>query len=237
MNSRNWGRTAISLSLAVAMVCTYSMVALAAPQAGPSGELSVVGEVAVNGTKAISGATVFSDSTVTTAKGSSAVVSLGKLGRVEVMPESSLKLTFSEGTVTGALDAGKVRFSTSTGVAASVMTKDGSAVADNSLPNVFVVDVECGNTLVATQAGRVELRAGNAVKQIAAGNQDSAGSAQPGSRCSRLTRETSFGSLSGGSLALLLLAVGGAIVAGIAAATQDNDFNFGDDVIVISPSR
>ncbi len=31
----------------------------------------------------ISGATVFSDSTVTTAKGSSAVVSLGKLGRVE----------------------------------------------------------------------------------------------------------------------------------------------------------
>ena len=237
MNSRNWGRTAISLSLAVAMVCTYSMVALAAPQAGSSGELSVVGEVTVNGTKAISGATVFSDSTVTTAKGSSAVVSLGKLGRVEVMPESSLKLTFSEGTVTGALDAGKVRFSTSTGVAASVVTKDGSAVADNSAPNVFVVDVECGNTVVATQAGRVELRAGSAVKQIAAGNQDTAGTAQPGSRCSRLTRETSFGSLSGGALALLLLAVGGAIVAGIAAATQDNDFNFGGNPIVISPSR
>ena len=34
-------------------------------------------------TASISGATVFSDSTVTTAKGSSAVVSLGKLGRVE----------------------------------------------------------------------------------------------------------------------------------------------------------
>ena len=237
MNSRNWGRTAISLSLAVAIVCTYSMVALAAPQAAPSGELSVVGEVTVNGTKAISGATVFTDSTVTTAKGSSAVVSLGKLGRVEVMPESSLKLTFSEGTVMGALDAGKVRFSTSTGVAASVMTKDGSAVADNSAPNVFVVDVECGNTVVATQAGRVELRAGNAVKQIAAGNQDTAGTAQPGSRCSRLTRETSFGSLSGGSLALLLLAIGGAIAAGIAAATQDNDFEFGGNPIVISPSR
>ena len=236
MNSRNWGRMAISLSLAVAIVCTYSMVALAAQQ-GPSGELSVVGEVTVNGTNAISGATVFSDSTVTTAKGSSAVVSLGKLGRVEVMPESSLKLAFNEGSVTGTLDAGRVRFSTSSGVAASVMTKDGAAVADNSSPNVFVVDVECGNTVVATQAGRVELRAGNSVKQIAAGNQDTAGTAQPGSRCTRLTRETSFGSLSGGSLALLLLAIGGAIAAGIAAATQDNDFNFGDDVIVISPSR
>ncbi len=237
MNSRNWGRTAISFSLAVAIMCTYSMVALAAQQTAPSGELSVVGEVTVNGTNAISGATVFTDSTVTTAKGSSAVVSLGKLGRVEVMPESSLKLAFNEGSVTGTLDAGKVRFSTSTGVAASVMTKDGAAVADNSSPNVFIVDVECGNTVVATQAGRVELRAGNAVKQIAAGNQDTAGMAQPGTRCSRLTRETSFGSLSGGSLALLLLAVGGAIAAGIAAATQDNDFNFGGNPIVISPSR
>jgi hypothetical protein len=45
--------------------------------------------VTVNGTSAISGATVFSDSTVTTAKGSSAVVSLGKLGRVELQSETS----------------------------------------------------------------------------------------------------------------------------------------------------
>ncbi len=237
MNSRNWGRTAISLSLAVAIMCTYSMVALAAQQTAPSGELSVVGQVTVNGTNAISGATVFTDSTVTTAKGSSAVVSLGKLGRVEVMPESSLKLTFSEGNVMGMLDAGKVRFSTSSGVAASVMTKDGSAVADNSSPNVFVVDVECGNTVVATQAGRVELRAGSAVKQIAAGNQDMAGQAAPGTRCSRLTRETSFGSLSGGSLALLLLAIGGAVAAAIAASSQDNEFQFGGTPIVISPAR
>jgi len=238
MISRTWSRTGVSLSLAVAVLCTYSMVALAAPQqAAASGELSVVGQVTVNGTNAISGATVFSDSAITTAQGSSAVVSLGKLGRVELMPNSSLKLTFSEGAVTGALDSGKARFSTSTGVASSVVTKDGTAVADSASPNVYVVDVECGNTVVATQAGRVELRAGSMVKQIAAGNQDTAGMAQPGTRCTRLTRDTGFGSLSGGSLALLLLAVGGAIAAAIAATQQDNEFQFGDDVIVISPAR
>ena len=91
MISRNWSRTSITLALALAILSTYSMVALAAPQQGPTGDLSVVGEVTVNGTSAISGATVFSDSTVTTAKGSSAVVSLGKLGRVEVLPESIVK--------------------------------------------------------------------------------------------------------------------------------------------------
>ncbi|HLL76268.1 MAG TPA: hypothetical protein VK421_13535 [Pyrinomonadaceae bacterium] len=237
MISRTWSRAALSLSLAVAVVCTYSMVGLAAPQAGPSGELSVVGEVSVNGTNAISGATVFSDSAITTGQNSSAVVSLGKLGRVELMPNSSLKLTFNEGTVTGALDAGKVRFSTSTGIASSVVTKDGTAVADNSAPNVFVVDVECGNTIVSTQAGRVELRSGSTVKQIAAGNQDTAGTAQPGSRCTRLTRDTDFGSLSGGSLALLLLGIGGAIAAAILATQDDDEFATGDDTIVISPSR
>jgi ferric-dicitrate binding protein FerR (iron transport regulator) len=164
---------AISLCLTVAILSTFSMVALAAQgQSGASGELSVVGDVSVNGTNAISGATVFSDSTVTTAKGSSAVVSLGKLGRVELLPDSSLKLNFTDSSITGTLEAGRVRYSTSAGTSASVITKDGSAVADNSQPNVFTVNVECGNTEVATQSGRVELRAGSAVKQIAAGNQD-----------------------------------------------------------------
>jgi hypothetical protein len=235
MISRNWSRMPITLALALAILSTYSMVGLAAQQ-GPTGDLSVVGEVTVNGTSAISGATVFSDSTVTTAKGSSAVVSLGKLGRVEVLPESSLKLSFSDTGVTAMLDSGRVRISSSSGVNASVTTKDGSAVADMAQPNVFTVDVTCGNTLVATQSGRVELRAGDAVKQIAAGNQDTAGQATPGTRCTRFTQPDMRG-LGGGALAALLLAAGGAIAAAIIAATQDNDFNFGDDVIVISPAR
>src|SRR3712207_8246501 len=54
-------RTPLTLGLALAVLSMYSMVALAAPQQGPSGDLSVVGEVTVNGTSAISGATVRSE--------------------------------------------------------------------------------------------------------------------------------------------------------------------------------
>jgi hypothetical protein len=225
--------------LALTILCSYSMVALAAPQqgqTGPTGDLSVVGEVSVNGTSAISGATVFSDSTITTAKGSSAVVSLGKLGRVEVLPESSLKLSFTDKGISGMLEAGRVRVSSSSGVTATITTKDGAAIADVSQANVFMVDVECGNTVVSTQSGRVELRAGNSVKQIAAGGQDTAGQATPGTRCTRFQQPEMHG-LSGGALAALLLAAGGAIAAAIIAATQDNDFNFGGNPIVISPAR
>ena len=237
MISRIRGRKPITLALAIAVLCVQSMVALAAQQGqtGPTGDLSVVGEVTVNGTSAISGATVFSDSTVTTGQNSSAVVSLGKLGRVELLPNSSLKLSFTDTSVTGMLSQGRVRVSSSSGVNASISTKDGMALADVNQPNVFMVDVECGNTVVSTQSGRVELRAGNSVKQIAAGSQDTAGQATPGTRCTRFSQPDMAG-LSGGALAALLLAVGGAVAAAI-IASQDDDFEFGDGPIVISPSR
>lgn len=237
MISRLSGRKPITLALAVAVLCVQSMVALAAQQgqAGPTGDLSVVGEVTVNGTSAISGATVFSDSTVTTGQNSSAVVSLGKLGRVELLPNSSFKLSFSETGMTGMLSQGRVRLSTSSGSTASVSTKDGTAVADVNQPNVFMVDIECGNTVVSTQSGRVELRGGSSVKQIAAGNQDTVGTATPGTRCTRFEQGDMAG-IGGGALAALLLAIGGAVAAAI-IASQDDDFNFGGNPIVISPAR
>jgi ferric-dicitrate binding protein FerR (iron transport regulator) len=150
-------------------------------EAGPSGTLSSVGKVSVNGTSAISGATVFSDSTVTTAKGSSAVVSLGKLGRVEVMPDSTMKVSFTDSSISvSMLEAGRVRVSSSSGTAATAKTNDGEVITQGTRQNVFRVDTSCGNTWVSVSKGKVELRAGNSVKQIAAGSQDAAGQAKPG---------------------------------------------------------
>jgi len=234
MISRTWSRKSVAFGLAIAILSVYSMVVLATPgQTGPSGELSVSGQVTVNGQSAISGATVFSDSTITTAKGSSAVVSLGKLGRVELLPESSIKLSFTDSGLTAMLEAGRVRVSSSSG--ANVVTSDGSAIATGAA--VFTVDVECGNTVVATQTGNVELRAGGAVKQIAAGSQDSAGAAAPGTRCTRLKTEGMKG-IGGGALAALLLAAGGAIAAAIiAGSSENNDLDIGGGTTVVSPTK
>jgi len=238
MISRTWSRKSIAFCVAVAVLSVYSMVALATPgQKAPSGELSASGQVAVNGQTAISGATVFSGSVITTAANSSAVVSLGKLGRVELMPNTSVKLSFDESNISATLDAGRVRVSTMAGASAVVTTRDGAATADSNSAASFMVDVECGNTIVASQSGQVQLRAGAKTSQIAAGSQDTAGTAQPGTRCTRLTRPTSFGSLSGGALAALILAVGGAVGAAILATTHNNDLNFGGTVNVISPVK
>lgn len=238
MISRNWSRKSIAFACAIAVLSVYSMVALAKPgQQGPTGDLSVVGEVSINGQTAISGATIFSDSVVATKANSSAVVSLGKLGRVELMPNTTVKLSFSEANISGALDAGRLQVSTLAGKSAIVTTKDGAAVADASQAASFMVDVECGDTRVAAQAGLVELRAAGKTTTVAAGTTETAGTPQPGTRCTRLARPDMPG-IGGGALAALLLAAGGAIAAAILAGrSSNNDLNFGGSVTVVSPTR
>jgi hypothetical protein len=238
MISRTWSRKSIAFCIAVAVLSVYSMVALATPgQKAASGELSVSGQVTVNGQAAISGATVFSDSVVATAANSSATISLGKLGRVELFPNTSVKLSFGDANISAALETGRIQVSTLAGTSAIVTAKDGAALADASQAATFMVDVECGNMIVASQGGLVQLRAANKTTPVAAGTSESAGTPQPGTRCTRLTRPDSFGKLSGGALAALLLAAGGAVAAAIIAATHNNDLNFGGSVTVVSPTK
>lgn len=151
------------------------------PRAGVAKLLQIQGEVTVNGAAAASGATFSSDSTVTTAARSSAVVSLGKLGRVEVFPDSTMKLNFGDPNVSVAmLDQGRVRISSSSGVNASANTKDGNIRTTGNQRSEFIVDTSCGNTFVSVKKGTVDLRTGDDVRQVAAGSQDTAGTARPG---------------------------------------------------------
>ncbi len=239
MISRTWSRSSLAILTLMAMLSMSSMVALAAPAQGqqrPSGELTASGNVMVDGAKAISGATVFSDSTITTAEKSSAIINLGRMGRVELLPNSSMKLSFNETGITGTLDAGRARIMTMQGMTANITTKDGLVVSETAQAANFSVDVECGNTVVATQSGIVALRSGSETKQIAAGNQDTAGQAAPGTRCTRLQTE-GMRAIGGGALAALLLAAGGAIAAAVYATVSDNnDINVNSGGgIILSP--
>lgn len=78
------------------------------------------------------------------------------------------------------LDQGRVRISSSSNVTANARTRDGETVTTGKQRNEFIVDTICGNTFVSVKKGSGELRAGSNVKQIAAGNHDSAGTARPG---------------------------------------------------------
>ena len=230
MISKSWSRKSIATAVAVAVLSVYSMVVLAAPGAKASGELSVSGQVTVNGQKVISGGTVFTDSTISTAAQSSASVNISKVGRVELAPNSSLHLSFSDSSITAMLETGSAQVSTLAGKTVNLTTKDGTVVVDGSQATTFTVSAFRGHTSVATQSGVAQFRTGSTSKQVAAGESASAGTPNP-------QGDDDDHGLSGGALAVLLLAIGGAVAGVLYAAFHNNDLNFGGSVTVVSPTK
>lgn len=114
MTCNLWVRKALSSCLMVAVIATYSMVTLASSST-VAGDLTVIGNgvtsdaafVLVNGESAKSGRSVFTGSTIVTPEGSSAVISVRKLGKIQLAPNSTLELNFNE-NISGNLIAGKL---------------------------------------------------------------------------------------------------------------------------------
>jgi hypothetical protein len=231
MISKTWSRKPIAACVAVAILSVYSMVVLASPAAkAASAELTVSGVVTVNGETAVSGGTLFSDSVITTASKSAASVNLSQLGRVELAPNSSLRLSFTEKGITGLLDSGSAHVSTLAGVSVNFTTKDGAVVVDGAQPTSFTVNVVRGVTSLNTESGVALLRVGDATKRVAAGESATAGTPTP-------KTGDPDDDMSSGELAALLIAGAGAAALIFWAITHDNDLNFAGTPVVISPSR
>jgi hypothetical protein len=134
MNSKLWIQKALSMCLVVAIIATYSMVAFASSEKA-AGELMVTGKningetpfVTVNGETAKTGRSVFSSSTIATPENASAVINLGKTGRIELAPNTTFTVNFNEKGITGSLASGMI---TVLGASNSVGVKmaDGSTV-------------------------------------------------------------------------------------------------------------
>ncbi|MDX2034780.1 MAG: hypothetical protein SF339_29165 [Blastocatellia bacterium] len=129
------------------------MVRAAGPAPAPDARDSVVvgqliasGAVTVNDKKASNGTTVFSNSriSVACAKGTAAIVSLGRLGKVELTPGAKMMLKFADGVISGEMIEGKAVVSTPPGVRVSIATPDGVATNDGKDAAVTPVNTQRG---------------------------------------------------------------------------------------------
>jgi len=234
MLGKNYSRKIITSLTAAAVLCVYSMVVLAVPR-DVTAEISVTGQVTVNGQPAVSNSTIVSGSTIVTGANSSAVISLGKTGRVEILADSNMVLNFSASGIVGILSSGKARVSNAAGVAATITTKDATVIADAGQADTFLVEVECSHTHVDTSAGVVTMREGTTDRQIAAGTSATAGNlSQTG--CQPCLRPDSAPPLRVGGAWIWLAALG---IAGAAIwlGFKDDDTDIGNGTIVISGVR
>jgi ferric-dicitrate binding protein FerR (iron transport regulator) len=154
------------------------------------------------------------------------------MGRVELAPNSNLALSFTDKSINGLLETGSAHISTLAGVTVNLTTKDGTVVVDGTQATTFTVSASHGRTSISTESGLAELRSGGNVKTIAAGESAMAGIPSP-----QGDPGDDDDGLSGGALAVLLLAVGGAVAGVLYAAFHNNDLNFGGSVTVVSPTK
>lgn len=241
MLGKNWLRKSITFLTTLAVWCVYSMAALAAPQQDAAGVINVTGQVTVNGQATVSNSTFVSGGTIVTGANSTATVSLGKAGRVELLADSNLTLKFSANSIIGILNAGKARVSNAAGVATTFTTKNGMVIADAGQANSFALEVECSHAHVETLSGLVTLREGTNDKQVAAGADAVAGNLQQ-TGCKPCLRPgvvipVPVAAVGAGTIAAILLAVGGAVAVGILWGTQSSDTTTTTTTTVVSPTR
>lgn len=235
MFGKNSFRKFTTLITLAAVWCVYSTVAFAAP-INTVGEITVIGQVSVNGQAAVSNATILSGSSIVTGADSSAIVSIGKTGRIEILADSNLTLNFTESSITGILNEGKIRVADSAGVATTVSSKNATVIADTAQANNFLVEVECSHTHVDTTSGLVTMREGTNDKQVVAGTSATAGDlAQAG--CKPCLRPGSAPKVAVAGWPWLLLVAAGVAGAGIFFGTRKKDTTLGGGTIIVSPVR
>jgi hypothetical protein len=133
MNSKTLIRKALSFCLIVAIYATYSMIALAGTER-IAGELLISGKnssVKVNGETAQSGRSIFSASTISTPENTSAIINLGKLGKLELAPNTTANISFTDKGINGDLLSGKITVLGATG-AVNIKTTEGKTVKLNA---------------------------------------------------------------------------------------------------------
>jgi hypothetical protein len=129
MNSKTLIRKALSLCLMVAIYASYSMVTLASTER-IAGELLISGKnssVKVNGETAQSGRSIFTASTISTPENTSAIINLGKLGKLELAPNTTANISFTDKGINGDLLSGKITVLGATD-AVNIKTTEGKTV-------------------------------------------------------------------------------------------------------------
>jgi ferric-dicitrate binding protein FerR (iron transport regulator) len=160
----------------VLVIALLAVPAAAFIQLTPA-KITVSGKVKVHGQPVNPDTYIYTGAELETGKGSSALVSLGQLGSIEIKENSDTRLDFNEVRFAVSLfGSGSLKVATKAGVSATVRTADVQVAVDHTKANEFTIEATCGKVVVSALSGRVLLATGGSkltVKEILGGATES----------------------------------------------------------------
>jgi hypothetical protein len=160
---------AVGYLLSLGLFVTVSVQAQPVPKA--TGELVSAGQTTINGSSAISGTTIFSNNRIRTAQEGTAIVNLGKFGRLRLGADTDLTLQFSPVQIAGELHSGRAVISAPSGVAISILTPRGTVGADGRQSTTLTIEIDSKRSRIIAHRGEANLNAGSVVERIEAGEE------------------------------------------------------------------
>jgi hypothetical protein len=162
-------------TLAVARLTTFGLLMTFQvwAQSGSEavGELASANQAAINDSPAISGATIFNNNRVNTAQRGTAIINLGKLGRVELGAGTELILRLSAGQLGGELRSGRVVMSARAGVVVSITTSNGLIATDGRQAATLAVEIDPKQARVIAHRGEARVVSGGRAERVGEGEE------------------------------------------------------------------
>jgi len=163
-------RVLLSGLCALALAWNYLLQpALATGSTAASGQLSLARQVLINGNSAIAGQTVFTGSRIQVAKQGTAVLNLGKLGRIELGADSDFALRIVGDVIGGELNSGCVTISAPASVNIELNTAKGHITSDGKAPSSLLVGFKNGAASILPTLGAVKVTMGGSTERASAG--------------------------------------------------------------------
>ena len=117
------------------------------------GEVVSASKTKINGLPAISGMTVFSNNRILTGSQGAAVISLGRLGRIECGADTDMTLRLSDESIGGELRSNRVVVSARAGIAIAINTAKSMVTTDGQQPAVLTIYVDRERARVISHVG------------------------------------------------------------------------------------
>lgn len=170
MKKRTSIRVLICNLCLLALVSNYLLPSVALAQRGkPTAQLSFARQVSVNNNNAAAGQTIFSGNWFKVAKQGTAIVNVGRMGRMEMGAGTDFVIRTSEEEIGGDFNSGCMTITAPAGVIVALNTPNGKVLTDGKQSSSFFVGFKGGTTNVIPTLGEVRVSSGNKIESFKPG--------------------------------------------------------------------